>query len=155
MIEAFKGVRSAPVPVHLCVQGCRLIKGRLGISHMNQSASACFHWQLPRLRCPGGTFGLLVGESHCYLISNALGVWWKYRSSDTAACMITKERILFILTCFNTWLLFFPPSVSYTCLHHQQWFTEVNWQPVSLGFTPLSSPARWLWLNPYMTINTE
>lgn len=67
--------------------------------------------------------------------------WWKYRSSDTASHMITKARILFILTCFNTWLLFFPPA-SYACLHRQQWFTAVNWQPVSLGFTSLSSSAQ-------------
>lgn len=36
-------VRSAPVPVHLCVQGCRLIKGRAGLSQSAAHEPVSFH----------------------------------------------------------------------------------------------------------------
>lgn len=104
---------------------------------------------------PGGALGLPIRGSHCHLISKR--PWCQMKSAgapDRAARMMTKQAILFVFTCFNTRVLPSTPA-SYTCLHHQQWFTAVNWQPVSLGFTSLSFPARRLWLNPYMTINTE
>lgn len=62
-----------------------------------------------------------------------LGVRWKGRSSNSATCMITKQGILSTFPCFN--------NCAASCMrsHRHQWFSVVNWQPVSLGSSPLSS----------------